>query len=109
MDSMIKSIENMVTPIPGNIVPKSSITYPLEPSSMEKSSVSMEDSAPKSKPSIKSEPSIEESKCHTKDPSVISCGVTLKILKIGPSMPEELVGSSAAESPMISAISTALN
>ena len=107
MVSMMKSTENMVILTLGSIALKSSTTSPSEPSSMEKSFAFMVDSAPKSKPSIKSEPSIEESKFLTKDPSAISCGLTLKILRIGPSMPEELAGSSDLRSPMISVKLTA--
>ena len=89
---MMKSTENTVILTPGSIALKSSTIYPLEPSLMVKSFVCMVDSVPKSKLSTKSEPLIEESKCLMKDPSVISCGQTLKISKIGLSMPEELVG-----------------
>ena len=66
MDSMMKSIENMEILTHGNTVPKSSTTYLSEPLLMEKLSASTEVSVPKSKPSTKSELSIEKLKSHTK-------------------------------------------
>ena len=71
MDSMMKSTENMVTPTLGSIVLKSLTTYPLVPSLMVRFSAFMVVSAPKSRLSIRSEPSTEELRCLMKDLSAI--------------------------------------
>lgn len=67
--------------------------------------VFMEDSVPKLRPLTKSELLIGKFKSLMKDLSVISCGLILKISKIGLSMLEVQVGSLDLKSPMISVTS----